>query len=462
MRDFSYLRTPTVFIDIGASRLRLSGPNGAVELPLERGVDGKITAACRQQSVMVLAKAADRKSWQLKTRAVCALSAAGILLRKVTLPAVTKEELPSVLHLQLEREFPLAPEELAWGWNEVSANRVKREVLLAAVRKETVEDYAAMLAEAGFQPEFTLAGLARNVLCPTVKGDYGILDVESAQAELISFEDAAPSSLRLFPTKTLNGDVILKKTPARILYVSGTDAVVPKLVEQLRAQVDCRRLEIPGGEGDSSALAGLKKALADKKPLLLLGVQPKMSKAVWNVSLGAHRQNLTKVAILLVILMLFPFAESLLLKPVVGWKLASFKKHKLQFDSVVAPELNFFLYLKQNQPPYLDTLYVLAKASPPGMHISSITLDQLGDISLKLDVQNPQQMMDFRGKLIDSGFFSNVSLEEQTPVPGQGQPKLNVRMSLRWKPAGQRPLIKMDPAPVAADAANPAAGLPKM
>jgi hypothetical protein len=460
MRDFSYLRTPTVFIDIGASQLRLSGPGGAIELPLERGADGKLTAACRQQIVTVLAKAADRKSWQLKAKAVCALNGAGVLLRKVTLPAVAKEELASVLHLQLEREFPLAPEELAWGWNELSANGVKREVLLAAVRKDTVEDYAAMLAEAGFRTEFTLAGLARNFLCPAVKGDYAILEVGATQAELISFEDAAPSSLRLFPTKTLTADLILKKTAARILYVSGTDGAASKWVEQLGTQLDCRRLEFPGGDGDSSALAGLKKAALDKKPLLLLGVQPKMTKAVWNISLGAHRQNLTKVAILLVILMLFPFAESLLLKPVVGWKLASFKKHKLQFDSVVAPELNFFLYLKQNQPPYLDTLYVLAKASPPGMHISSLTLDQLGDVSLKLEVQNAQQIMDFRGKLIDSGFFSNVSLEEQTPVPGP--PKLNARMSLRWKPAGQRPLIKMDPAPVADGAAAPAGASPKM
>jgi len=148
------------------------------------------------------------------------------------------------------------------------------------------------------------------------------------------------------------------------------------------------------------------------------------------------------------------------LKPVVGWKLAAFKRHKLQFDSVVAPELNFFLNLKQSQPPYLDALYVLAKASPPGMHISSVTLDQLGDIALKLEVQNAQQTMEFRGKLIDSGFFSNVSLEEQTPVPGP--PKLNVRMSLRWKPAGQRPLIKMDPEPVADGAATPIGAPPKM
>ena len=460
MRDFTYLRTPTVFIDLGASLMRFSAAGGAVELPLERSEDGKLTTPCREQIVAVLAKAADRKSWQLKAKAVCALNGAGVLLRKVTLPAVAKEELPAVLHLQMEREFPLLPEQLAWGWNEVSSNGVKREVVLAAVRKETVEDYAALLAQAGFQPEFTLAGLARNYLCPAIKADYAILEAGAVQTELISFENAAPASLRLFPTKMLTGEVIRAKTAARILYISGPDGAASKLVEQLGTQLDCRLLGIPGGVGESSALAGLKKATVEKKPLLLLGVQPKMTKAAWNISLGAHRQNLTKVAILLVVLMLFPFAESLLLKPVVGWKLASFKKHQLQFDSVVAPELNFFLNLKQSQPPYLDALYVLAKASPPGLHISSITIDQLGDISLKLEVQNAQQIMDFRGKLIDSGFFSHVSLEDQTPVPGP--PKLNARMSLRWKPAGQRPLVKMDPEPGADGAATPVGAPPKM
>jgi hypothetical protein len=68
--------------------------------------------------------------------------------------------------------------------------------------------------------------------------------------------------------------------------------------------------------------------------------------------------------------------------------------------------------------------------------------------------------MDFRGKLIDSGFFSHVSLEDQTPVPGP--PKLNARMSLSWKPAGQRPLVKMDPEPGADGAATPVGAPPKM
>jgi hypothetical protein len=108
---------------------------------------------------------------------------------------------------------------------------VKREVVLAAVRKETVEDYAALLAQAGFQPEFTLAGLARNYLCPAIKADYAILEAGAVQTELISFENAAPASLRLFPTKMLTGEVIRAKTAARILYISGPDGAASKLVD---------------------------------------------------------------------------------------------------------------------------------------------------------------------------------------------------------------------------------------
>ena len=51
-------------------------------------------------------------------------------------------------------------------------------------------------------------------------------------------------------------------------------------------------------------------------------------------------------------------------------------------------------------------------------------------------------VMDFRSKLIDSGFFSTISVEEQTPTPDRQ--KVNFRMSAQWKPAGARPVQKVE------------------
>ena len=68
---------------------------------------------------------------------------------------------------------------------------------------------------------------------------------------------------------------------------------------------------------------------------------------------------------------------------------------------------------------------------------------------------NAQQVTDFRTKLIASGFFANVAVEEQAPV--QGQPKVTVRMAAQWKAAAARPALKVAPAPDAAAKANSAA-----
>ena len=82
-----------------------------------------------------------------------------------------------VLRLQIEAEFPLSPDDLAWGWRDISNGAAKREILVAAVRKETVEDYATALAAAGLNPEFTVAALARNALCPQPDGSHAVLEI---------------------------------------------------------------------------------------------------------------------------------------------------------------------------------------------------------------------------------------------------------------------------------------------
>jgi hypothetical protein len=111
---------------------------------------------------------------------------------------------------------------------------------------------------------------------------------------------------------------------------------------------------------------------------------------------------------------------------------------------VVDPEMRFLLYLKQNQPPYLDALYVFSKAALPGTHLDSFSVNQHGEISIKAAMQNGQQVTDFRTKLIASGFFANITVEEQAPAPNNQQ-KVNVRMSAQWKPAGARAAVIVSP-----------------
>lgn len=269
-------------------------------------------------------------------------------------------------------------------------------------------------------------------------------------AELVSIENGVVTSLKILPANGNLADAVLKNPPAKIIYVSGDAAVQSGVWERLSARMDCRRLEVPGGEGFSAATIGLKKSVSENIPLPRLQSKPQPSKTPFNFSLtdftrGDNRRWLTRAAVLLVLLLVLPYAEALLLKPLLGLKLASFKKQRQQFASVVEPELRFLQSLKQNQPPYLDAIYLFSQSAAPGSHLDSLSINQHGDIAIKAAMQNAQQVTDFRAKLMASGFFASITVEEQTPI--QNQQRVNVRMSAQWKPAAGRAALKIGPSP---------------
>jgi hypothetical protein len=109
--------------------------------------------------------------------------------------------------------------------------------------------------------------------------------------------------------------------------------------------------------------------------------------------------------------------------------------------------LGFLQYLDTNQPPYLNAIAILAGAAAPGTRLESISMNRRGELSLRAKMQNPQQATDFRSKLIESGFFSTVVLEEQTPSPDR---QIVIRMSAQVK-AGARDIPLNEPAKTPAE-----------
>ncbi len=439
---------PPVFVEIAPASLKALREGGGIELPLERSVDGKLTAASREKTIAALQQFVGRKGWQPRLRAWCGISLHGVSLRKISLPPATGDELDRVLRLQIENEFPLLPAELAWGWREISRDATKLEAVVVAVRKATIDEYESLLTAAGLNPEFTVAAFARNLLCPTPNGSQAVLEIGQSHSELAVFEKGVPVGIKILPA---NGDLAgaVAKTPGtRTVYVSGTPP--NGLVEKLSAQADCQRLEIPAGNGVSAAILGLKKSPATALIRLGREVKPTLVTTKFNLSQldFSHAESrfwLTRGAVLLAILLVFPFAEALLFKPLLARKLDTLRGERQHFVSVVQPEMDFLQSLKQSQPPYLDTLYIFSKAAPPGLHLDSITINQQGNIAVKATLQTPQQVMDFRSNLIGTGFFANITVEEQSPTPNQ--PKINVRMTAQWKPAGTRSAVKITPPP---------------
>jgi hypothetical protein len=130
----------------------------------------------------------------------------------------------------------------------------------------------------------------------------------------------------------------------------------------------------------------------------------------------------------------FPFLQALVLKPYLSHRLVSLKSG-IDRLGAIDREIDFLQYLKASQPPYLETLFLMAKAAPPGTRFDSITMGRKGEIALRGKLGNAQQVTDFRSKLIEAGWFSSVVVEEQTPSPDR---RVTVRMTAQLKDAAER------------------------
>ena len=439
------LKLPPVFVEIGFAALKVLAGERGLELPIERAADGKATAPSREKIIAGLEKFLNRKTWQPRIRAICGLSVQGVSLRRINLPVTTPDDFERVLRLQIESEFPLPPDELAWGWRDISANANRREILVVAVRKQIVQDYTAILTAAGLAAEFTVSAFARDALCQTSESAHASLEIAPDQSELVVFENDIPVAARVFSSGAELTDSVRKISGEKIIFLSGMTASTEQLFSKTSATFKCQRLEIPAREGFSAATMGLEKMALENLPLLLLQARSKPKTNSFNLTLPENRYFLIRAGALLVLLLLFPFAEALLLKPFLDWRLNAFKVKQQNFLAVVKPEAKLLLYLKENQPPYLDALYILSKSLPPGCHLDSLNIDQRGLLSMKAAIPNGQAVTDFRAKLMASGFFNNLTVEEQTPI--QNQPRVSVRMSAQWKPAGLRATVSV-PAPV--------------
>ena len=490
MNGRSLMAPACICVEIGQSSMRALNGTQGFQQPLERLPNGRLTTSCKDRLSKALQSLLERKLWSGRTRVFCAVGARGVSLRRLSLPASVDQDLRQHLLLQIEAEFPLPPDELAWGYLELPSANVngvaaaKREFLIVALRKDQLEDYAEVFASCGAVAVFTVAAISRNSICPRAPSDYAILDIGLRQSELVVFHEGVPTMVRAIAwggenvTKvlaehlgiplaeaeklklesgsdervqtatdaalaTLVGALNGRRTITR-LFLSGRSAssLVGRLEKLLGPASQCTVLQSGSADGHSAGLLGLKADLErDGGPAIVL--QLKADTAGTVLSQPAPRKWAAVAAALALAALLIPSVGAVVLQPFLARKLASIKTESGRL-ATIERELRFLQYLKQTQPPYLDALYVMAKAAPPGTRIDSLTMNQRGDLSFKGAMGGSQAVVDFRTKLIDSGFFARVSVEEQTPTPDRQ--RVNVRMSAEWKPAGFRPPVSDPPA----------------
>ncbi len=511
MNALDWLNPADVLLELDPRRLRAIRGGELREWVLERTGSGALSDACQGRIRAELTAFLGRQPWQTRAAAVCALSGHGVSLRRWKVPRTAPDDLAQVLRLQLESELPLPPDDLAWGWWACGEEGPLLDILVAAVKREVVEEATALFHACGLSPSFTLAALARLALAPPEphEGPGAVLDLGTQDSEWLGLDAGGPARLRILPwgEETIIAALLtrggLDRTaaegllagwatgvtgelseavksalataldslaavlpaggPGPRLRVSGRLAAYPGvlalLTERLGPDTRCTALEAAGTGLFTSALRGLRRQ-ADNPASGAIGLRLKARPMESRTGLAqpAPRKWAIVAALLLLGLLALPYAEALLLRPRLAARVASIKSNR-EGLALIDRESDFLRHLKHNQAPYLETLYVLAKTAPPGARIESLTVNRKGEVSLRITMRQPPEVTGFRTKLVDSGFFASVVLEEQSPSPDRQ--KILARLSAVLKPATAREALKIL-APEEAGASNALPGVPGM
>lgn len=477
------LSTRNVWIEFGGSSLRVHDGTAGIEVPIQRLENGKI--ANRDELIGAIRSFAGN-GWGMRPRAICAISARGVSLRRITLPPTTKDNFDQLLAFQVEKEFPLGPDELAWGCyapnqngHNSSHSGSPQEVTVIAVKKETVAEYADLLKPCELNPLFTVGVIAAAELCRQLHRSHALLDIGEIHSELICVEDGVPSGIRTIAwgyrmlrqcvADALNispeaADPLVREATvapaedqraqkvrqtvelafARLaasirqtwkgqhLYVTGTGTPqigAAHLLSRLLG-VTSEPIHIPHGEGTSAAILGLK-SLGERNgacPPLVLDLRNAASVARKRRPMAQWKWAAIAAALVIALLCL-RYAEAFIRHDSLSQRLAQVNAERERLPRIDR-ELAFLQFLETNQPPYLNALVILANASAPGTRIQSLSMNRRGDLSIRATMQNSQQATDLRSKLIESGLFSTVVFDEQTPGPNR---QVNVRLSARWR-----------------------------
>lgn len=502
MKALNFLSPSPVLVEFGQSSLKVLDGGASLELALERDTSGRLTAPCKEKLVEELRRFLDSPSWLPPRRALCAIGARGVTLRRLALPLARADAIESVLALQIEKEFPLPPHELAWGyqpihpdpdWTAAQSSQNGCQALVTALKRDTVEEYSDVLSRSGLAPVFTLGALARSAVRPPPATPFAILDIGRHHSELIAFEGGGPSAVRILPwggeniTRAIEEimgvprdvaeqyklaagpaartsseierkvlcavraeidslvEAMRKNWSGGKLVVCGKTARLREFVPELerRLGIPCDSAEQPGDAAPSAAIAGLKAWSERNGGFAPLILQVRGAKERRAAASPAQKQWAALAMLLGAVLVAALYAEPIIRRAQLNKRLAEVKAFREQLPTLER-ELAFLQFLGSNQPPYLDAMLVLAKAAGPGIRINSLSMNRRGELSLRAAMTAPQAT-DFRTKLIDSGFFANVVLDELTPNP-QDRQRVTVRISAVWKPAGARPAVSPGPA----------------
>jgi len=439
-----------LFVEIRVASFHAARASEVVSGDLTRTPAGRLTGESRSQFLAALRPLLPPGGRGTAIPCHCAIPGTGVLLHEVRLPAASPEETARLLRLRVESEFPLAPEALAWGSaaGQPAADG-SRDFRLAAVRKEVLAEYLELFRQLELSPVISLAALARTAVLPKPVAAGVLLDVGPRDAELVILEGGRVVSVRglaqggskregfdwsgALHRQGLAGRLMVTGIPVRTLEDPAAVSPGSPGWEELAAA--------PVG-GVTMAINGLRRLVANPGPpgILALNEAPVLASpvatAAWPwpwIGLGAA---------LLLALALVPSLEAVLRGPGLARRVAALKAEAKTL-SIIDREFEFLRHLETSQPPYLEAMYLVASSAPPGLRLESTSMNRRGEVALRGKTQNMAQIGELRTKLMASGFFSSVVVEDQTQ--GQDRQAVQFRLNARWKSPEDRDALTLGP-----------------
>jgi len=227
----------TVALDIGSSSIKLvqmvMGKQGwqiqkigMKKLPPEAIVDGSIIDSMTViNTVKELLKEENIKTNQ----AVSALTGHYVIIKKVTFPAATEDELAESIQWEAEQYIPFPVTEVNLDFQILGADtegRGQMDVMLVAVKKDVISDYTSVLREAGLNPvvidvdAFALENMM-EINYPVVSGEMiAVVNIGASITSLTVIVDGVTAFTRSIP---MGGNQFTEEIQ-RVLGVSFAEA----------------------------------------------------------------------------------------------------------------------------------------------------------------------------------------------------------------------------------------------
>lgn len=305
----------------------------------------------------------------------------------------------------------------------------------------------------------TLGAFARTHLVPGGEDSFAMLEIGGEHAEFTIVEHGLLESVRVlrWPGGSPEGgtgnpqaaresvwrglaESVRARWSGSKLYLTGEGARLPALrlgfERVMGSGGTCVWLDAGAGDEGSATIVGLRKVWERSGEVLPLMLELESAPKGESARTSGRWRWAALLGLVVVGLISGRYAEGLVLHGRLTKRLAEVRAYRDTLPKREA-DLAFLQHLKTNQVPYLDALFALAEAAPAGMRIETLSLNRRGELTMRTTLRDPLQVAEFRSKLVQSGLFDSVALEEQTAAANrQG---VNARFVGRWKTSGNSP-----------------------